>query len=286
MRSDIGVLILTYKRPDVVPTLETLERCGYTGKTYLVIDDLDPTLPKYIENFGEDMIVTFSRAEAAKHFDVGDNLPSDRGVIYARNMCHKIAADLGFDYFFELDDDYQGFYHRLDGQGKYVSTPLRCLDELLSEVCDYLKATPFACIALSQGGDHLGGATSNGHLTQVGTTRKAMNTFICKTDRPFAFNGRINEDVTAYTQLQRPGLPFLTLMAAQVNQPPTQVTPGGMTELYTDDGTYLKSFYSVMYAPSCVSINDFGSKHRRIHHRVSWKACAPQFVQEQYKKEK
>lgn len=39
----------------------------------------------------------------------------------------------------------------------------------------------------------------------------------------------------------------------------TQKNAGGMTETYLESGTYLKSFYSVMYAPSCVKLNTMGT---------------------------
>ena len=31
-------------------------------------------------------------------------------------------------------------------------------------------------------------------------------------------------------------------------------------------GTYVKSFYSVMYAPSCVKISTLGTSNKRIHY--------------------
>lgn len=121
-----------------------------------------------------------------------------------------------------------------------------------------------------------------------------MNSFICRTDRPFEFSGRINEDTTAYTVLQRAGLPFLTIVAAQVNQRTTQSNDGGLTDIYKAMGTYIKSFYSVMYTPSAVKVGvlkDCGSKggakvdgHARLHHSIDWNAVAPKIIQEKYRK--
>ena len=111
-----------------------------------------------------------------------------------------------------------------------------------------------------------------------------MNTFICDVDRPFQFSGRINEDVNTYTALQRRGGLFLTIMSAQVTQKQTQSNSGGMTDLYLDSGTYVKSFYSVMYAPSCVKVSDMGDTHRRIHHAVNWNAAAPKIIRALHKK--
>lgn len=43
-----------------------------------------------------------------------------------------------------------------------------------------------------------------------------------------------------------------------------------MTELYLDAGTYVKSFYTVMYCPSCVVVSAMGTAHRRLHHHIKW----------------
>lgn len=57
-----------------------------------------------------------------------------------------------------------------------------------------------------------------------------------------------------------------------------------MTEVYLNSGTYLKSFYSVMFAPSAVQIAVMGDKEKRIHHRVNWKFAAPLIIRESLKK--
>lgn len=55
---------------------------------------------------------------------------------------------------------------------------------------------------------------------------------------------------------------------------------------------YVKSFYSVMCAPSCVKISMLhgGTKdtaqHWRIHHRVQWENCAPKIISAQWRKTK
>ena len=57
-----------------------------------------------------------------------------------------------------------------------------------------------------------------------------------------------------------------------------------MTEIYEREGTYLKSFYSVMTQPSCVKIAQMGNTHKRFHHHVLWDYCTPMIINEKYKK--
>jgi hypothetical protein len=57
-----------------------------------------------------------------------------------------------------------------------------------------------------------------------------------------------------------------------------------MTETYTDEGTYLKSFYTVMYAPSRMTISLMGAINPRLHHKIRWNNAVPMILDEKYKK--
>jgi hypothetical protein len=231
----------------------------------------------------------FDKAAIAKTFDEGDNFQDRRAIIYARNASFQIAKDHGYRFFVQLDDDYTGFYYRFDQDGFYGNGKIPSLDWLFSSIADYLSVTPFASIAISQGGDHIGGGDSS-NLKAVKSKRKAMNSFVCDTEKPFSFVGRINEDVNTYTCEQRKGLLFMTIMAAQLIQKTTQSNAGGMTDLYLDSGTFVKTFYSVMYSPSCVKVSDLSSPqkgsegHARIHHKVTWNNAAPLILSQHHKK--
>lgn len=286
MRSDFAALILTHGRPDRVHTYYALRNAGYTGRIIIVIDNEDKTANEYRDRYGTDVVV-FDKAAIAQTFDEGDNFQDRRAIIYARNASFQIAKDLGYRYFVQLDDDYIGFYYRFDQDGLYGHCTTPSLDWLFSSISDYLSVTPFASIAISQGGDHIGGGEGK---KVIGTKRKAMNSFVCDTEKPFQFVGRINEDVNTYTCEQRKGLLFMTIMAAQLNQKTTQSNAGGMTDLYLDSGTYVKTFYSIMYAPSCVKVSELSdpknghSGHARIHHKINWNNAAPMILSEHYKK--
>ena len=99
--------------------------------------------------------------------------------------------------------------------------------------------------------------------------------------------GRMNEDVNTYVTEGRRGKLFFTVLQAKIVQMQTQTNAGGMSDLYIDSGTYAKSFYTVMYAPSCVKVGTMGdhrSPHYRIHHKINWNVTAPKILREQWKK--
>jgi len=290
IRDDFCVLILTHGRPNNVLTIRALKEAGYTGPVLFVVDDKDKTIPEYQRKFGKDRVLVFSKDEVAKTTDQGDNFLSQTAITYARNVSFRLAKEAGYRYFIQLDDDYMAFYWRFDDEARYGHWRIRDIDVLFNGLVGFLAATPFLSVAISQGGDHIAGALSK---KTVGTRRKAMNSFVCDAQRPFQFSGKMNEDVNTYTALQRRGGAFLTFMAAQVNQKMSQLGEGGMSGIYADAGTYVKSFYSVMYAPSCVVVAPLKGNARsvdqkdpgsRIHHRVYWNHAAPKIVPERLKR--
>jgi hypothetical protein len=288
MRTDFCAFILTHGRPDRVHTYDTLMRVGYTGKVFIVIDDEDKTADEYRKRFG-DKVIQFCKAEVAARIDEGDNFNDRRAIIYARNVCWDLARQVGCKYFIQLDDDYMNFYIRHNSRLEYQSgTITQNIDGVISALVDFYAITPVVSVAMSQGGDHFGGGGAQGKGGQGNPSlrRKCMNTFICSVDRPFQFVGRINEDVNTYTSKGRAGALFFTVIQAMVVQLATQSNAGGMTQLYLDGGTYVKTFYSVMYAPSCVKVGQMGdprSPHYRIHHKINWHNTAPKILREEWR---
>lgn len=58
-----------------------------------------------------------------------------------------------------------------------------------------------------------------------------------------------------------------------------------MTDGYLDYGTYIKSFYSIICAPSCVKISTLrGDANARVHHNVEWNKAVPKIVSERHRK--
>lgn len=282
MQNNFGVLILTHGRAKNIKTYKTLREQGYTGKIYIVIDDEDEQEQIYRENFGN-QVYKFCKQKYIDTTDVMCNDEFRQVVVYARNACWDIAEDLGLQYFCVLDDDYTEFQARYIDNEKLKCIDFKNLNEVFDAFIKFLDESNALTVCMAQGGDFIGGANS-GSINK-GLLRKAMNVWFMRTDRRFKFMGRTNEDTNAYvTYGQRGGLMF-TCVHANIVQPRTQKQKGGLTDVYLRDGTYVKSFFSVMSAPSCVTITAMGDKHIRMHHQVNWNNCVPKILNERYKKE-
>lgn len=285
-RNDWGILILTHGRPNTIRTLGALKRNGYTGPIKFVIDDEDKKADEYRANYGDDVIM-FSKEEVAKTFDESDNFSDRRTITYARNAAYDIAKELGWRYFIQMDDDYTSFVWKFRPDLTWKQEQIRNLDAVLESLVDFMDSTPAHSIALSQGGDFIGGPASTNAKSiniSIGFKRKTMNSFVCAVDRRVNFVSRMNEDVSTYTWRGSTGHLFFSTNFAMLTQSETQGTPGGITELYQKYGTYVKSFYTVMRMPSSVRISAMVSVHPRIHHSIKWKNTVPAILGERWRK--
>ena len=63
-RDDFAILIMSHGRANNVVTVDTIKKCGYTGKWYIVIDNEDNQAEDYIKNFGKEHIIVFDKIKA------------------------------------------------------------------------------------------------------------------------------------------------------------------------------------------------------------------------------
>jgi len=283
------VYILSHKRADNINTLKTLRKQGYTGKIYIIIDNEDPELDKYLRIYGKENIKIFNKQEAINITDSMDNFQKRDCVVYARNYLFKIAREMDIKYFLVLDDDYNRFTYTFDSNGRYITRQnlIQNMDEIISIYLEFYKNTPqLISLAFAQSGDFMGGVLGNVPFRFVNNEipRKVMNAFFCSVDRPFKFYGSINEDTTAYAWLGSQGKLFITLPVVRLCQKLTQIQKGSLTDVYLELGTYVKSFYTLMTLPQVVKITEMGVKYTRLHHSLHWNNIIPCIVPEEYKR--
>ena len=281
-------LILSHGRPRNVKTIGTLRRCGYTGEIAILLDDEDGTAQQYRETYPDCRFFVFSkREEMRRPFASVDNFNVHGTVLYARNAAWKIMEGNGYTHFVMLDDDYTHFNFRWVCGSKLKGQVCKKLDNAFSAIFDWLDTSRAQVVALAQGGDFIGGA--DGSIKKP-LFRKAMNVYFFRTDRKYLFTGAMNDDVNTYLLANQHGRMVFTLTFLSIMQEVTQSNKGGLTEMYLDNGTYRKSFFSVMVAPSCTKVSYVGGSgnghtHYRLHHIIDWAHCAPKIISGRWRKE-
>lgn len=275
-----AVVIPTYGRPDRVYTHATLRKAGYTGDIYLLCDDSDKALSEYEKRYG-DKVIVFSKDDVIGTFDRMDNFDRRNVVVYARNAIYEACKAIGLRYIAVLDDDYTSLRYRVNSKYEYISSgSMKNADSVFAAFMDFLVTTNCSTICFAQGGDFIGGKNNDRLAIKKTPLRKMMNLYFFDVERPVEFMGTINEDLTASVAEGMVGRVVLTTPLVTIEQKATQSNAGGLTEIYLDLGTYVKSFYSVMYAPSAVKVSSMGGSSKRLHHLVSWKHAAARIIRE------
>lgn len=283
MIDDFAVFILSHGRADNVITYKTLQRAGYTGRVYIVIDNEDKQADKYYQNYS-DMVIMFDKAAWAEKTDTGDNFPERNTVLFARNAVFEIAESIGIEYFLVLDDDYSSFDYRYgDGENYIIGRKIKEITPIFSAMIEFYKSIDAKSIAMAQGGDFIGGHAGK-YGNSLNRRRKVMNTFFCSINRKFEYKSRMNDDVSTYIHHGNMGKLFLTISNIAIIQKETQKNAGGLTDMYLQFGTYIKSFYTVMYLPSAVFIEMMGTSHKRLHHQIKYDNAVPCIISEKWKK--
>ena len=279
-KSDFAVIILTHGRHDRVYTFDSLRRSGYTGEIYLLCDDEDKQLELYKEKY-KDNVLVFSKDKYAGTFDKMDNFGNKSCVVYARNAVWDFAKKLGLKYFIVVDDDYTMYRFRIDNNQHYrTDIQIKNMDSVFSAYIDFMDKTDIDTICFAQDGDYIGGFSNSKISGGYKPYRKMMNLYFFRTSRKMEFKGTINEDLTSSITEGVLGKIIITCMLTSLLQKETQSNAGGLTDIYLELGTYVKSFYSVIAAPSCVKVALMGDKQMRLHHAVTWKNAVPKIIRE------
>lgn len=281
MMDDFAVFILSHGRPNHIPTVAVLNRGNYTGKWFLLLDDEDETEGEYRANYGDERVVVFNKERYVQSVDTMDTTGVRTVALFAHHACFDVARSMGLKSFLMLDDDYVYIGIRYVEDDRFSAYLKMNLDDLFESMVNFLYESGALTVCFAQGGDFIGGPNEN---FAKRLSRKAMNSFFCRTDRTIDFRGTMNDDVTAYTTLGSRGELMFTTMECMVCQKQSQGLAGGVTDAYKNTGTYQKSFYSVMSMPSAVKVSSIRDKWERVHHVVAWRYCVPLIMNERWKK--
>lgn len=137
MRTDFAIFILTHGRPDRQLTYETLQREGYTGKVYLVVDDLDTTAPQYMCQY--DNVILFDKMKYVDKTDCGLSEPKINFAVFARNAIEDIAKEMGYKFFGMFDDDVKKLRFRYEENNHLMSVEVMNLDKVIDAVLEYME---------------------------------------------------------------------------------------------------------------------------------------------------
>lgn len=261
MRSDFAVLILTHGRANDQVTFHELEKRGYTGNVYLVIDDLDEQRDEYERLYGDSVIV-FDKREYAKRVDTMTTEDELRSVVFARNAAYDIAGDLGLSYFAMFDDDLSSFTFRYVRDGRLVSAPVTDFDALFESMVGFLETTGVTSLNIASSGALIGGLQG---VYGNGMCWNINQAFVVRVDDRLKSVGILNEDMNALLLGKDAGQVMLEANAITKSTPQRGTNEGGLHGLYDDNKQYVRDSYSVIIEQSSlrISVSNDGTSLRK-----------------------
>lgn len=253
MRDDFAVFILTHGRPNKQLTLNTLLSGGYTGRYYLVLDDTDPTIQEYVDNYGPEHIYVFDKNHYINTSEVGTNCPSYKCILYAKNAAEDIAVSLNLKAFVIADDDIHTFRFRYPENDLLRSQPIRgTMDSIIEAYVDFLLSTDSAALGFGPTLCYFAGA-SIFENDRVQTLRIPYNFTFRNVSQKVEWVSSYGEDVITDMVMSKVGQKWMVLPFVQFDcVAPGSGASGGMAETYKSHSQFKLVMYDFMYLPASI----------------------------------
>lgn len=276
MRNDIAVFILTHGRARDQKTYKTLKDCGYNGRIYLIIDDMDNQKKLYEELYG-DQVICFKKQNI--DCDTFTNQEEWRSVLYARNATYEIAKNLGLSFVFMCDDDITKFNYRIVKDGKLKGFDITDFNALLDKMAEIMAVGDISIFGFSQSGSFVGGANSQKYID--GCQRTCSQAMMVNIGNFVEWRGILGEDLNASLDAGSKGKIVLSTMLVSIQSPERTTNKGGLHDLYENNKMYVTLFYSLIAYPGIVSVRFQNGEWK---HRIKRGSIAPMILSDRHKK--
>ena len=283
MRDDFAVFITSHKRPNKQKTLDWLKKHRYSGKWYLVIDDMDETKEEYLQIYWDHVLV-FDKEKQWKRTDTLNNTKHLAAVIFARQFVEEKAVEMGLKSFMVADDDISGFCARMPKGEKMARSKNVDADRMMDAFNNFLLgAGGVASISPGTQNLYMEGAKAINKFP-----RKASNAFFRNTAIKVDWKSAMNEDIITCVEYNRRGILMCTAMpiCAETAKAGTGQAVGGMRATYDVMSDFERGFYAVIEDPSRCYLKMTKSKKGGYQFRIArdWKDGDPMILNERWRK--
>lgn len=281
MRNDFAIFILTHGRANDQKTLNMLKENGYTGKWFLVVDNLDEQLEEYQQKYREHVIV-FDKLAAWGITDTFHNGKMLKAVVFPRNVVFQYAREKGIKSFAMCDDDISRLnYKHIEGEKLATDKITRNIDKILEAYANYAEMAKITVLGMCEDGVFIGGVNQlvlNGYTPSIGKF------IFFRTEDEVKYRGLYYEDNIATFDIPLQGrMSFSPTIISTVSQIDTKKTKGGMHDVYENTSSgYTCSFMVLMVHPSGIKI---------VQRKDNWKIrksqenLRPMLLDEKWRKE-
>lgn len=275
MRNDFAMFILSHGRAGNVITIGTLQRCGYDGRIYIVVDDEDEQRERYIAEYGAGNVIVFLKQQYLENVDTISITGERKSAVFARNAICDLAKEMGLKYFGMWDDDIDNLLYRYDDSGVLRKKNIINLSCIFNAMICFMENTGTDCMSFTNAGGLIGGV--QGRFSEC-LRRQAANTYIIKAGSYSPFVGLFCQDMNYSLRKASVGQLVFELENICFYTPERGTNNGGLNESYKKTNWHFVNFHAVVCNPSVVKIN------KNLKNTIDWKKSFPCIISERWKK--
>lgn len=249
----IGYFIISHGRPNEQLTYELFRSGGVElADIFIVCDDLDETLPKYIQNYG-DRVIVFDKQKYMDMCDGGIQSPTGLHAVYARNAAYDMAVEKRYDFFVIADDDIKAIRHRVLRDGILKGFSVKEIDRCIHRCAEFMDVNKhIACIGFGTNNSYIGGA--NASIYKKGFDYLIANIGLYRADSRVNYASECQEDLIASILYNNTGHLMVAIPFMMVDAIVKGRNEGGIVGHYAEENTYYRYFGTLIYAPSSVKM--------------------------------
>ena len=279
---NFGVFILSHERANRVETYKVLQKGGYKGKIWIVIDDEDRQRSEYMKRFPDNLMI-FSKRKYMESADVVELKKRKASAVYARNYVERMAKISGLDAFLMIDDDITGLRYRWPEGDKVKSLSTNGgLNEVFKYYAEYMLETGIACLSFPYTMFYVAGLHDiDKRITQY---RHTYQIHIRNAHKPVEWIGTINHDTITQLLTMKLGYIWWSIPHLVFDAVPMNKEAGGLKEVYDTVGDFNMAFMAMVTSPDCCTIVPSKGSRSKLQIKENRETSYPMIVSMRYKK--
>lgn len=254
-KTKIGYFIISHGRPNEQLTYKLLCSDGVEiDDIFIVCDDLDTTLPEYIQNYG-DRVIVFDKQRYMDSCDSGVQSPTGLHAVYARNAAYDLALEKGYDFFVIADDDIDSITYRYPDGDKLRSKNVHDVKNCFIALSEYMQTSDkIYCIGIAPHIAFMGGVKAP--IVSEGMKRVVFNIGLYRAGKRIRYASECQEDLAASILYNQQGKLMFScgLLQQSAIVEGRNKEGGGIEGHYDKSNDYYRHFGTLIYVPATIAM--------------------------------
>lgn len=247
--------IISHNNADGMKTLDTLRSMEFNTPYYVVIDDSDKQIDRYIDLYGDNLLV-FSKQHYMHTADTITMPKEECSALYVKQYIEYFCNEHEITTFIIIDDDLKGLRFRYLCEDKILSLPVDCINQVFAAYVDYMVTANLCGLCF---GIH---SMYMNKDYKPHSRRQFTNIYFRNGKIKFNWVSQIYDDLNSCLWCADSDSVILMLPFVQMDFEPQyfqiqnkgsdKFKIGGLVDLYNNNDSFRRAFVSTIIKPSGV----------------------------------